>query len=158
MPWLCAVRSCRKQFSVRVGTALQGSHLGYRIWVLVIYLLTTSLKEQSSIKLHRDLNITQKTAWFLAYRIRKAFADQYGGDSLFSGSVEVDETYMGSKRSNMSKALAETGAGRGTAGKIPVAGSKDRATNQATAEVGPTTAKPVLHAFVDSHVADTAIV
>ena len=74
MPWRCSVRSCRKRFSVRVGTALQGSHLGYCTWVLAIHLLTTSPRVQSSMQLHRDLNITQKTAWFLAYRIRKAFA------------------------------------------------------------------------------------
>lgn len=52
MPWRCTVRSCRKCFSVRVGTALQGSHLGYRTWVLAIHLFTTSLKVQSSMKLH----------------------------------------------------------------------------------------------------------
>ena len=80
MPWRCAVRSCRKRFSVRVGTVLQGSHLGYRTWVLAIHLLTTSLKGQSSMQLHRDLNITQKSAWFLAHRIRKAFADQHADD------------------------------------------------------------------------------
>ena len=64
MPWRCAERECRKRFSVRVGTPLQGSPLGYQIWVIAIYLLTTSLKGQSSMKLHRDLKITQKSAWF----------------------------------------------------------------------------------------------
>ena len=63
---------------------------------------------------------------------------------------------MGSKRSNMSnvqrKILTDAGAGRGTVGKTPVAGAKDRATNQVTAEVVPSKAKPVLQAFVDSHI------
>ena len=78
MPWRCAERECRKKFSVRVGTPLQGSHLGYQIWALAIYLLTTSLKGQSSMKLHRDLGVTQKTAWFLAHRIRDAFSENGG--------------------------------------------------------------------------------
>ncbi len=142
---------------------MQASNLGYQTWVLAIYLLTTSLKGQSSMKLHRDLNITQKSAWFLAYRIRKAFANQYDGErSPVSGPVEVDETYMGGKRSNMSnaqrKALADVGAGRGAAGKTAVAGAKDRATNQAAAGVASSTSKSVLQDFVGSHVADEAVV
>ena len=102
MPWRCAERECRKRFSVRSGTPLQGSHLGYQIWVVAIYLLTTSLKGQSSMKLHRDLKVTQKTAWFLAHRIRNAFAAP--GNGGFAGPVEVDETYMGGRRKNMSNA------------------------------------------------------
>ena len=122
MPWRCSVRSCRKRFSVRVGTALQGSHLGYRAWVLAIYLLTTSPKKQSSMKLHRDLNITQKTAWFLAHRIRKAFADQYAdAGGPFSGPIEVDKTYMGGKPVQHEQGPAQDpcqpGTGRGTVGK-----------------------------------------
>ena len=62
MPWRCSVRSCRKRFSVRVGTALQDSHLGNRTWVLAIHLLTMSPRRENSMQLHRDLNITQKTA------------------------------------------------------------------------------------------------
>ena len=154
---------CRKRFSVRMGTVLQGSHLGYRTWVLAIHLLTTLPRVQSSMKLHRDLNITQKTAWFLAYRIRKAFADQSaGGGGLFSNPIDVDETYVGCKGFNMSKAqsvaLADTGAGRGTVGNIPVAGAKDQVTNQVVAEVVPSAAKPVLQGFVGSHGADEAVV
>ena len=151
-------RCCATQrFSVRVGTVLQGSHPGYRTWVLAIHLLTTSLKVQSSMQLHRDLNITQKTAWFLAHGIRKAFGDQYGNGGLFSALVEADETYVGSKRSNMSKALADTGAGRDTVGKTLVAGAKDRATNQAAAEVVPSTAKPVLQGLVGSRGTNKAV-
>lgn len=89
MPWRCREKECRRRFSVRVGTPLQGSHLDYRTWVLAIYLLTTSLKGQSSMKLHRDLGVTQKTAWFLAHRIRRTFEEAPSG---FSGPVEADET------------------------------------------------------------------
>ena len=68
MPYRC--RDCRKFFSVRTGTVMAKSKLGYQTWVLAIYLLTTGIKGTSSIKLHRDLGITQKTAWHLAHRIR----------------------------------------------------------------------------------------
>ena len=130
MPWRCAERECRKKFSVRVGTPLQGSHLGYQIWALAIYLLTTSLKGQSSMKLHRDLGTTQKTAWFLAHRIRDAFSENGGGG--FSGPVEADGTYVGGRRANISNAkraeLADMG--RGPVGKTAVIGVKDRATKR----------------------------
>ena len=96
MPFHC--RDCRKYFSVKTGTALEGSNLGYQTWALAIYALTTSLKGVSSMKLHRDLGITQKSAWHLAHRIRKAWADD-GGD-LLHGPVEVDEAFIGGLEEN----------------------------------------------------------
>ena len=100
MPYRC--RDCGKRFSVRVGTVMQSSKLGYQTWLLATYLLTTSLKSVSSMKLHRDLDVTQKTAWHLAHRIRKGL--NLTGMALFSGPVEADEAYLGGKRKNMPKA------------------------------------------------------
>ncbi len=57
-------------FSLRSGTVMQGSKLGYQVWAIAIYLVTTGLKGVASMKLHRDLGITQKSAWHLAHRIR----------------------------------------------------------------------------------------
>ena len=157
MPWRCAERECRKRFSVRVGTPLQGSPLGYQIWVVAIYLLTTSLKGQSSMKLHRDLKVTQKTAWFLAHRIRKTFADDTGP---FTGPVEVDETYMGGARKNMSNARRKAlgGMGRGSVGKAAVVGAKDRATKRVAARVVNSTDKTTLQGFVMEYAAPGATV
>ena len=90
-------RSCRKFFSVRTGTVMENSKLGAQIWVLATYLLSTGIKGTSSMKLHRDLGITQKSAWHLAHRIRETWAKR---DGLFSGPVEVDETYVGGKEKN----------------------------------------------------------
>ena len=103
------------------------------------------------MKLHRDLNVTQKTAWFLAHRIRKAFADRHDGDSgTFSGPVEVGRDLRG-QRVNMSnaqrKALAATG--RGTAGKTAMAGMKNRDTNRVRADVVETTDTDTLQGFVE---------
>ena len=128
-------RTCRKWFSVRTGTVMQSSKLGCQIWVLAVYLLNTGLKGQASMKLHRDLGITQKTAWHLAHRIRESWNEN--GGSLFAGPAESDSTFIGGKRKNMSKAkrkeLREAGAGRGTVGKAEVVGVKDRATGRIAA-------------------------
>ncbi|MDE0308743.1 MAG: IS1595 family transposase [Acidiferrobacterales bacterium] len=160
MPWRCCERECRKRFSVRVGTPLYKSPLGYQTWVVAIYLLTTSLKSVSSMKLHRDLNITQKTAWFLAYRIREAFSDK--DETLFSGPVEADEAYFGGKRHNMSntkrKELKETSAGRGSISKTPVVSVKDRATNEIRAQVVDSTDAETLQGFVLSNTSIEATV
>ncbi len=83
-------------FSVRIGTALERSKVPLRKWAFAIYLEMTSLKSVSSMKLHRDLRVTQKTAWFMLHRIREAWADER--TALFSGPVEADETYIGGKR------------------------------------------------------------
>ena len=130
MPWRC--RDCRKHFSVRTGTVMAESKLPLRKWAFAVYLCATNLKGASSMKLHRDLNITQRSAWFLAHRIREAFEAEGG---LFACPVEMDETYMGGKRKNMPKAKRETLEGRGAVGKVAVAGAKDRATKRVSARV-----------------------
>ena len=126
-PFRC--RDCRKDFSVKTGTAMQGSNLPLSKWALAAYLITTSLKGVSSMKLHRDLNITQKSAWHLAHRIRMAWESD---DPVFGGPVEADQTYVGGLEENKheSKKLR---SGRGAVGKIPVVGVKDRETNQVSA-------------------------
>lgn len=68
MPYWC--RACRKWFSVKTGTVMQPSKLGLQVWTLTSYLLTIGIKRQASMKLHRDLGVTQKTAWHLVHRIR----------------------------------------------------------------------------------------
>ncbi|MBC6438988.1 MAG: IS1595 family transposase [Rhodospirillales bacterium] len=153
-------RDCpnRPRFSLKMGTIMQASNLGYRDWAIAIYLLTTNLKSVSAMKLHRDLEISYTSAWHLAHRLREAFA----GDAAapFHGPAETDETYMGGKRKNMSKAkraeLKEEGAGRGTVGKTIVAGVKDRETGQIVARKVPGTDKPTLQAFVRENVEEGA--
>ncbi len=63
MPYRCKERECRKRFSVKVGTVMHASKISYQKWAIDIYLTLTNLKSVSSMKLHRDLGITQKTAW-----------------------------------------------------------------------------------------------
>ena len=75
----------------------------------------TNLKGVSSIELHRDIKVTQNTAWFLLHRIRKAWARE--AKALFESPVEVDEIHCGGKRKNMPKAKRNELAGRGPVGK-----------------------------------------
>ena len=156
MPWRCCEKECRKRFSVRVGTVMQGSNLGYQTWALAIYLLTTSLKGVSSMKLHRDLGITQKSAWHLAHRIRETFRLHASGNG-FIGPIEVDEAFFGGKERNKhgDKKLRQ---GRGTVGKTAVVGIKDRPTNKIAAKVVPDTRKETLVDFIDAHAAPGATV
>ena len=72
MPYRC--KDCRQYFSVRKGTVMQSSKIGYQKWVIAIYMMATSLKGTSSMKLHRDLGIRQATAWHMMQRIGEAFA------------------------------------------------------------------------------------
>ena len=96
--------------------------------------------------LHRDLGITQKNASHLAHRIRETWRDE--DSNLFSGPVEIDESYFGGRRRNMSGAKRKTLAGRGTAGKTAVVGAKDRASNRVSAKVVEKTDAETLHGFV----------
>lgn len=106
------------------------------------------------MKLHRELGVTQKTAWHLAHRIRKAWANR--PDNLFQGPVEVDETYMGGKRRNMHKSKRQEFDGRGPQGKTAVVGVKDRATNQVSAEVVQNTQGETLRRFIGRNTAPEA--
>lgn len=147
MPYWCG--SCRSYFSVRTGTPLQRSKVPFRKWAIAIYLEITSLKSMSSMKLHRDLGVTQKTAWFMHHRIRETWNAQA---MAFAGPVEADETYIGGKRKNMSnakrKALREAGVGRGAGDKQAIVGTKDHATNRVAAQHVRQTDMPHVAGFV----------
>ena len=142
-PYRC--RDCRKDFSVKTGTVMQSSNLSLGTWGFAAYLLTTNLKGVSSMKLHRDLDVTYKTAWHLSHRIREALREE-GVD--FAGPVEVDEAYFGGSFKNLPKGKRIKGMGRGTKGKATVAGMVDRQTNQISATPVPTAGKEDLGIFI----------
>ena len=100
---------------------------------IAIYLCLTSLKSVSSMKLQRDIGVSQPTAWFMLHRIREAWAGE--GEGPFDGPVEFDETYVGGKRKNMSNAKRKAATGRGPVDMVAVVGAKDRATNKVNAKV-----------------------
>lgn len=143
MPHRC--RKCRKFFSVKTGTVMQNSNLGYKVWAIAIYLQTTSLKSISSMKLHRDLDITQKAAWHLVHRIKETYFD--GKKEPFTGINEADDGGL-EKNKHQNKKL---NSGRGGVGKSLLVGMKNRNTNQITAGVVENIKSVTLHDFVESN-------
>ena len=123
MPYRCRIKDCRKPLSVRTGTVMESSKLGFQVWAIAIYLMTTNLNGISSTKLHRELSITQRSAWFLAHRLRKTWADD-GAPFPFAGPVEVDESHVGEKAKSMhARRKREIGIGDNPlANKTTVAG------------------------------------
>ena len=150
MPFRCREKECKKNFSIKYGTFMQSSPLDHLDWLYVLYLVATNLKGVSSMKLHRDLGITQKSAWHLAHRVRRALGDRTM--DLFSGPIEADETYVGGRRRNMSASKRKMLTGRGPSGKVAVAGIRDRATNKVMARVVPNTTSETLGGFIIGNV------
>ncbi|MBI4281891.1 MAG: IS1595 family transposase [Chloroflexi bacterium] len=125
--WECKSKHPKRQFSVKVGTIFEDSPIGLDKWLAAIWLIANAKNGVSSYEIARDLNVTQKTAWFMLHRIRTAMADD--GDSPFSGQVEVDETFIGGKARFMHKDKREKAIlGRGATGKTAVVGLLERNT------------------------------
>src|SRR3954447_4454328 len=121
--WKC--KACKKQYSVKVGTIFEDSPLGLDKWLPAIWLAANSKNGISSHELGRALGITQKSAWFMLHRIRLAMRS--GSFSMLSGTVEVDETYIGGKARNMHKRdRHKVGRGRSQMNKTPVVGMIQR--------------------------------
>ncbi len=154
MPYRCRDKECGRRFSVKTKTVIEGSNLEFQAWAIAAYLLTTSLKGVSSMKLHRDLEITQKSAWHLAHRIRKSFES---GESCVSGFVEVDESYIGGKEGNKHEGK-QLKQGRGAVGKTAVVGAKDRKANKVSAKVVNNTKRKTLHGFIQDNVEEGSTV
>ena len=144
-------RTCRGYFNIKTGTFLQGTRLPLQDWVHAIYLMVTNLKGVASMKIRRELNVRQPTAWFLMHRIRNAMDVPPKDKYLFSGEVEVDETYIGGKESNR-HASKKLRLGRGTAGKKAVIGVRHRESGMVRARVIDDTTKETLQGFIKENV------
>ena len=144
--WKC--KSCKKQFSVKVGTIFEDSPLGLDTWLPAVWLAANSKNGIRSHELGRALGITQKSAWFMLHRIRLAM--QTGTFGKLAGRVEVDETYIGGRARNMHKAERArkiTGRGRKTGNQVAVIGMIERGGRVQT-QVLADTKKETLHGLV----------
>ena len=157
MPYRCRGNGCRRFFSVRVGTVMQDSKLGCQEWAIATYLYNTSLKSVSSMKLRRDLGISQKSARHLAHRIRECWDDLHADP--FAGPVEVDETSVGGRAKNMhAKVRRERITGRGAVDKTAVVGARDRGTGRVAAGVVDKAGAATLQGFLTDRSAPGAMV
>jgi transposase-like protein len=123
--WKC--RGCKKQFSVKVGTIFADSPLGLDKWMVAMWMLANCKNGVSSYEISRTIGITQKSAWHMMHRIRKAMMDTTGDKLGGNAPVEIDETFVGGKVKNMHKSKRPKNfSTQGGQGKTIVLGMLER--------------------------------
>lgn len=143
---------CKRIYSVRVGTIFEDSKIPLQKWFAAIYLITSHKKGISSLQLHRDLGVTQKTAWFLLHRVRTSLGLNINTEK-FTGICEADETFIGGKNKNRHKnKKVENSQGRSFKDKSPVAGIIERG-GELRAKMVPDTTGFNLKSFVCKNIA-----
>jgi len=95
----CSEKTCYKKFTVTTGTIFENTKIKLRTWFAAMYLVTAHKKGISSLQLSRDLNITQKTAWFVLHRVREMLKKK--APQKLEGIVEADETYVVRTKTDM---------------------------------------------------------
>ena len=148
--WKCYEKHTRSQFSLKTGTIFEDSPLGLDKWLCAMWLIVNCKNGISSCEIARDIGITQKSAWFMAHRIRLAL--QAGSFDKLSGEVEVDETFIGGKARNMHIAQRKRRiTGTGGKDKTAVFGVLERRGKVRT-KVVPNRRKKTLQPEVQKHV------
>ncbi len=146
--WKC--KSCKRQFSVKVGSIFEDSPIGLDKWLAAMWMIANSKNGVSSHEMARSLGITQKSAWFLLHRIRLAM--QTGTFEKLDGQIEVDETFIGGKARNMHKHIrARKITGTGGKDKVIVAGVLQRG-GEIRVTVVPNTTRATLQAGIRENV------
>jgi len=149
--WQCKSQHAKRQFSIKVGTIFEDSPLPLDKWLMAGWLLANCKNGVSSYEIARDLGVTQKSAWFMLQRLRLAAQDSFDGGKL-SGTVEVDETFIGGKARNMHLAKRKKIIqGRGATGKTVVMGMLERG-GKVKAHVIAERDKTTLHGKIEEHV------
>ena len=146
--WFCS--GCKQQFSLKVGTIFEDSPLGLDKWMCAFWMICNCKNGVSSCEIARSLGVTQKSAWFMLHRIRKAMHED--SSLMLSGEVEADETFIGGKARNMhlSKRVRRI-TGTGGKDKTAVMGFLERG-GEVHTKVISNRRKAVLHAEVKKHV------
>jgi transposase-like protein len=146
---------CKQDFTIKTGTVFGESKLPLRKWFIAIYLLSTTSKGMSSVQVAKHVGVCQKTAWFMAHRIREAHLQNKG---QLTGKIEADETFIGGLSKNMHKAKREAVIkGTGGVGKTPVFGMKTR-DGEVRAQVVTSVGSADLHEQIKTNVAQGATI
>lgn len=156
-PGVYKCAECGKQFRIRKGTIYEESRLPLQKWFVAAFLMTTSRKGISSYQLAREIGVTQKTAWFVLGRLRKAAEQASASAGTLPGPVEADESYFGGKNKNRHASKKQKGA-HGPVGKMGVAAMVSRTTGQVTAQKIKTPDAATLVPFVEEAVTPGATV
>jgi transposase-like protein len=153
--WQCKNRHPKCQFSVKVGTIFEDSPISLDKWLMAMWMAANCKNGVSSYEIHRALKVTQKTAWFMLHRVRLALKDET--ETPLLGTIEMDETFIGGKLSNMHKNKRRVlgGKKRGVAGKAIVVGMLERK-GRVRAKVVEERTQPILHGLIEKHVGDGA--
>ena len=141
---------CNYQFTVTVGTVFHNSHLPLTKWFLAIYMICSAKKGVAAKLLQRELQVTYKTAWYMAHRIRLAMHEDQGFCQKFSGIVQVDETYIGGKRKGP--------RGRAVGNKVPVIGMREQTSGKIRLQAAKSVKATVLREFIREHAAPGATI
>jgi transposase-like protein len=132
--WQCKDTHAKRQFSAKVGTVFEDSPLGLDVWFTAIWMLANCKNGVSSYELARAVGIQQRSAWFVLHRLRLAM--EAGSILKSAGTFEADETFVGGRSKNMSKARrAKSIPGSGVAGKEVVMGVLRRGTETEASKV-----------------------
>ena len=152
----CYGKHPKQKFSLKVGTVFEDSPIPLEKWLPAVWLIANCKNGISSYEISRALGVTQRSAWFMLHRIRKAMQDGTLGSKLGGngGEVEADETFIGGKARNMHKSVKArriTGQGRNTDDKIMVMGILERG-GRVRAQIISDRQKPTLQAIVKKNV------
>ena len=144
-------KSCQNKFSVLVGTIFENTKISLRKWFMAMYLISSHKKGVSSCQLARDINVTQKTAWFILHKVRGLYGQN--DSTVLSNEVEMDEMYLGGRETNKHESKKVEGTqGRSTKTKTPIFGMLERDGKVVAMKVEDTkgaTLMPIVSQFVE---------
>ena len=144
-------KDCQNKFSVLVGTIFENTKISLRKWFMAMYLISSHKKGVSSCQLARDINVTQKTAWFILHKVRGLYGQN--DSTVLSNEVEMDEMYLGGRETNKHESKKVEGTqGRSTKTKTPIFGMLERDGKVVAMKVEDTkgaTLMPIVSQFVE---------